>query len=288
MKKGIKVLIGFLIFIGIILIVFLYALFIGSSGLKIKEYKIEISNLPNEYHGLKIAHLSDFHYGETFNKKELEKVVKTINSLKPDIIVFTGDISTNGLNNKQIEEASSLLSKMEASIGKYAIKGNHDYKFKKWSILIENSGFTDLSDTFEIIYKNQSNPIMLSGISTNLYGTKNIKDKIEPIMTYLNSFNEESPDKPIYNILLLHEPDYIDEIDYSKFNLVLAGHSHNGQVRVPFLGAIYTPIGAKKYYDEYYKIKNSDLYVSSGLGTTALGVRLFNKPSFNFYRLTTK
>lgn len=288
MKKGIKILIGFLIFIGIVFFIFLYALFIGSSGLKVKEYKIAISSLPNEYHGLKIAHLSDFHYGETFKKQELEKVVETINSLKPDIIVFTGDISTNGLNNKQIEEVSTLLSKMDASIGKYAIKGNHDYKFKKWSLLIENSGFIDLDDTFQIIYKNQTNPIMISGISTNLYGTKNIKDKIEPIMTYLNSFTEENKEKPIYSILLLHEPDYIDKIDSSKFNLVLSGHSHNGQVRVPFLGAIYTPIGAKKYYDEYYKVNNTDLYISSGLGTTALGVRLFNKPSFNFYRFMTK
>lgn len=280
--------IAFLILIGIGFIVFLYAWFIGSKGLIVKEYKIEVDNLPEEYHGLKIAHITDIHYGESINKKELEKLKNKINSLKPDIIVFTGDISTDGLSNKHIEEVSEIMSQMEASIGKYAIKGNHDYNFKKWDLLFDNSGFINLNDTYDTIYKNKTIPIIISGISTNLYGTKNIKDKIEPIYENLNSYNIESSKQYAYSILLLHEPDFVKEIDYNKFDMVLAGHSHNGQVRLPLIGAIYTPVGSKKYYDEYYKLNNTDLYISSGVGTTLLNIRLFNKPSFNFYRLTTK
>ena len=136
MKKGTKFLIGFLILLTVGLIVFLYAWFIGSKGLKVKEYKLAIENLPAEYHGLKVAHISDIHYGESINAKELEKLKDTVNSLKPDIIVFTGDISTDGLSNKQIEEASEIMSQMKATIGKYAIKGNHDYDFEKWELLI--------------------------------------------------------------------------------------------------------------------------------------------------------
>ncbi len=84
----------------------------------------------------------------------------------------------------------------------------------------------------------------------------------------------------------MHEPDFINEIDYNTFNLILAGHSHNGQIRLPFIGAIILPPGAKKYYKEYYKLNNTDLFISSGLGTSNLDIRLFNKPSFNFYRIT--
>lgn len=288
MKKWVKLMIAILTIVGLGIIVFIYALFIGSKGLKVKEYKIEVNNLPDEYHGLKIAHISDIHYGETVNKKELQNLTERVNLLKPDIIVFTGDMATDGLTEQQINEVSDALSNMHADIGKFAIKGNHDYSFKKWEMLIENCGFKNLNDTYEVIYKNATKPIVISGISTNLYGTKNITDKISPIMEYFNSFNENSTNKPVYSILLLHEPDFIEDIDYNKFNLVLSGHSHNGQVRLPFIGALWTPVGSKKYYDEYYKIDNTHLYVSSGLGTTMLGVRLFNKPSFNFYRITKK
>ena len=288
MKKEMKILIGFLILFGIGFILFLYAHFIGTKGLKVKEYKIEIDNLPEEYHGLKIAHISDIHYDESISKKELERIKDTVNALKPDIIVFTGDIATHGLNNEEIEEVSSILSEMEATIGKYAVNGNHDYEFKKWELLFDNSGFTNLNDTYEVIYKDENTPIVLSGISTNLYGNKNIKDKIEPIYEYLNSFSEGDINMPAYSILLMHEPDFIEEIDYNKFDIVLSGHSHNGQVRFPLIRPLYLPEGCKKYYDEYYKIDNTDLYISSGIGTSEINVRLFNRPSFNFYRLTTK
>lgn len=288
MEKRMKILITLLIIISIIGILFLYALFIGTKGLKIKEYKIEVKDLSEEYHGLKIAHISDIHYGKSTTKNELKKLTDKVNLLKPDIIVLTGDISTEGLTDEQMEEVSSIMKKMNANIGKYAINGNHDYEFEKWDLLMDNCGFTNLNDTYEIIYKNEANPIVISGISTNLYGNLNIKDKIEPIMDYFNSFDESAKNKPIYSILLLHEPDFIDEIDKSKFNLVLSGHSHNGQVRAPFIGALYTPEGSKKYYDEYYKLDNTDLYISSGIGTTILNIRLFNKPSFNFYRIVTK
>lgn len=288
MKLRTKILIFILSLIIIGFIVFLYAYFIGSKGLKIKEYKIEVENLPTQYHGLKIVHISDIHYGEAINKKELENLKNKINFLKPDIVTFTGDISTDGLSDKHAKEVSKILGEIEATIGKYAISGNHDYKFKKWSIVMENAGFTNLNDTYETIYLNETQPIVISGISTNLYGSKNVKDKIEPIMNYLNSFSESNVNEPVYSILLLHEPDFITEIDYNKFDLVLAGHSHNGQVRLPLIGALYTPEGAKKYYDEYYRIDNTDMYISSGVGTTLLNVRLFNKPSFNFYRITTK
>ena len=88
--------------------------------------------------------------------------------------------------------------------------------------------------------------------------------------------------------MIMHEPDFIDDFEINNFDLILAGHSHNGQVRLPFIGAIIKPNGAHKYYDSHYKIHNTDLYISSGLGTSIIDVRLFNKPSFNFYRLTNK
>lgn len=93
----------------------------------------------------------------------------------------------------------------------------------------------------------------------------------------------------MYSIVLVHEPDYTDNIlQYNNnINLILSGHSHNGQVRIPIIGTIYTPNGAKKYYDEHYNIGNTNLYISGGIGNSKLDVRLFNHPSINLYRINS-
>lgn len=264
----------------------LYSRYIGTSGIFINEYKIENKNLIDDFYGLKIVHISDIHYGRTIHKKELDNIVKKINETKPDIVVLTGDLidKDTKLDEKMINDITNSLKKIDVNIEKYAIKGNHDYKFSEWDILIENSGFKNLNDTYDLIYTKSTNYILIEGLSTNVYGEKTIEEKITDINNETTKITEDN--KPNYTILLMHEPDFIDKIDYSNYNLVLAGHSHNGQVRLPFIGAIVKPNYAQKYYDSYYKLKTTDLYISSGIGTSEINFRLFNHPSFNLYRLT--
>lgn len=285
MNKKFKIFLFILIFLLLGILIYLYAMFVGTYGFIVKEYKIESERISEDYEGLKIIHISDIHYGgQSTSKKDLENIVNDINKLKPDIVVLTGDLIDKEINNNEYSELVEVLNKITVTIGKYAIDGNHDYNYKKWSILIEECGFINLNDTYEIIYNNSYDPILIAGISNNTYTTKNIKDKSETIFNYINS--EEN--KSIYNILLMHEPDYIEDINYSQFDLVLAGHSHNGQVRLPFIGATILPDGAKKYYKEHYLLENTNLYISSGIGTTILPIRLFNKPSYNLYRIAKK
>lgn len=279
-KRPLRILIFIIILITLLsLCVFMYSYFFGTKGLKVKEYNIKNNNISDEFYGLKIIHISDIHYGFHFDKEKLEKVVKKINEIKPDIVVLTGDLVNKNISSEKENELKEILSKIDTTIGKYAIKGNHDYICENWEDIISSSGFIDLNDTFEIIYGNNSN-IMISGVSTNLYDNNNINDKLTLSKQYLENNNID------YKILLIHEPDYIDNIKDISYDLILAGHSHNGQFRLPLIGAIYTPKGAKNYYKEYYKIENSELYISSGLGTSSINIRLFNKPSFNLYRLT--
>lgn len=84
----------------------------------------------------------------------------------------------------------------------------------------------------------------------------------------------------------MHKPDEIERFENIPFNLILAGHSHNGQIRLPFIGALLKKDGSKIYTDSYYRIQNSDFYITSGIGTSDISFRLFNHPSFNLYRLT--
>lgn len=260
-------------------------MFFGAKGFKVKEYKIESTTISSDYDGLKIAQISDIHYGsKSITKKDLEKIVKKINSLKPDIIVLTGDLVDKEITNTQYLELVDVLGKLKATINKYAIDGNHDYAYKKWNLLIEDCGFINLNDTYDVIYDDSYDSIFIAGISNNTYTTKNIKDKSEVIFDYLNS----SDYKSTFSILLMHEPDYIDDIDYSKFDIVMAGHSHGGQVRLPLIGATFLPDGCKKYYEAHYTLNKTELYISSGIGTTTLPIRLFDKPSANFYRIVKK
>ena len=271
----------FIILLIAFILILIYSYFFGTNGLKVKEYKIINKKITNEFYGLKIVHISDIHYGKHFNEKDLKKVVEKTNEINPDIVVLTGDLYEEKLSNEQIDDLTNLLSDINANIKKYAITGNHDYGNDNWKTIIEKANFINLDDTYDVIYYKNSN-IFISGVSTNIYGEKKVKDKLDSSYKYLES------NKTNYNILLIHEPDYISEIDINKYDLILSGHSHNGQVRLPLIGAIYKPKGAKKYYKNYYKINNSDLFISSGLGTSMLNLRLFNKPSINFYRLTNK
>lgn len=279
MKK--KILIFTILIFLVFTMTLLWARFIGTSGLKVKEYKVTYNNLPEEYHGLKIAHFSDLHYYSNIKEKELKNIVNNINKLKPDIVIFSGDLFTEKKIKIDLNKMTEILNEIECNL-KYAVTGNHDIsKLKDFKNVMNNSGFKILENEYELIYLNSYKPILLLGLNSSINNSINIEDRFNAINDTLNIDTS-------LNILLLHEPDYIDNINHEKFNLILSGHSHGGQVRLPLIGKIYTPKGAKKYYDEYYKVKNSDLYVSSGLGSTLYNIRLFNKPSINFYRITNK
>ncbi len=267
-----------------------YSRYIGTTGLIIKEYNINDESIPKSFHGTKIIHISDVHYKTTIFKDDIKKMINKINKLKPDIVVLTGDLFDKYTEYKDSDfnELSDLLSEIDPTIGKFAITGNHDNKYEEWESVIKSSGFINLNDKYELLYKNSLHPILVAGLSSNLNNDKEISERLLSTTKYIesNQGKEKNNNVAAYKILLIHEPDYIDDIDYNNFNLILAGHSHNGQIRVPLIGAIIRPKGAKKYYDEHYNLNNTDLYISSGLGTSKIPYRLFNKPSINLYRLT--
>lgn len=279
---------GFIKVLLLILFIFacslIYSNKIATHGLKTKEYVIETNKI-NDFHGFKIVHISDIHYGKTTFKKDLEKLTDEVNRIKPDLIFFTGDLIDDDteITSEVTDNLISCLKNMKATYGKYAIKGNHDYSVSEYSIIMDNAHFTLLDEKYDTIYSPNNESIFIAGISTNLHGSLSAKDKLNATIEYLNSLET----KPNYTILLMHEPDYIKDISYN-FDLVLAGHSHNGQVRLPVIGAIALPVGAKEYYDEHYKINNTDLYISSGIGTSDVGLRLFNRPSINLYRIVKR
>lgn len=267
----------FLIFLAIFIILILYMHFIGTKGLIVREYKIESATLPDSFHGFKIVQFSDLHYLTTIRKKEMEQIVNEINQLKPDIVVFTGDLVDykKTATEQDIQDLVDSLNKIEVTTGLYAIKGNHDYENDYFEDVFQKTNFKILNNTYELIYYKGTTPILLTGVGSIL---ENDCD-IDLAFSYSEMDN-------LYTISLLHEPDVIDYIKGKyQINLALAGHSHNGQIRFPGIGAILKVEEGKKYPNEKYELNNTKLYVSGGLGTSIYEFRLFNKPSINLYRL---
>ncbi len=262
----------FIILLVIGIVLYIIARYVSTSGLIIKEYAIIDDQLPTSFHGLKIVHFSDIHYTFPVDKEDITYIVEEINKLKPDIVVYTGDIFPEyKLNDQELNDLIEMFNNIEATLNKYAISGNHDYEYNNYQELIESTDFIYMDELREDIYYQGEEPISIYGFASS------IKEEVN-----YELLNDENPN---YKIVLTHEPDNIDNFIHTNPNLVLAGHSHGGQVRIPFIGATYLPNGSRKYYEEYYKVENADLYISSGIGNSVLPIRFLNKPSINLYRL---
>ena len=278
MKKIIRFLLILLLIISLIII---NSRYIGTTGLITKEYKIETKDIPSSFDGLKIVHFSDLHYLRITNKNTLKAIVEEINLINPDIVFFTGDLIDKdfNLNEKEEKELTELLNSINSKYGKYTIIGNHDYikETEPLQNIYTNSNFILMQNTYDIIYGINNEKIFIGGLDTYSYD----KSDINKTMEYFDN-NEDIN----YKIILVHEPDYTDTIiNKYDIDLILSGHSHNGQINIPYIKKLFLPYGSQKYYKNHYKINNTDLYISSGIGLSKLNFRLLNKPSINFYRI---
>ena len=265
----------FFILILIITLIIIYGLFLGNKGLIIKEYNIPNKNIPESLNNLKIAHFSDIMYSKKEDISLLDNLDTKINDKKPDIIIFTGNLTKNKytFNEKEIEKITNKLSKLNSTYGKYYISGKNDKYNSSYDSIMQKSGFITLNDNKDIIYSKNNEKLLLVGLDNNS-STGFIKDILN------EAFN--------YKIIMFSESDEIEEVKDYNFDLALASNSLNGQINIPFIKDLFLRDGSEKYIEPYYKVNNTKLYVSSGIGVDKIDFRLFNKPSINIYNLKRK
>lgn len=282
MDKWKKIVLIISIILILIMSFFAYSRYVATTRFKINEYVIRNSNIPDSFYGVKIVHISDIHYKSTTDYLNLKRIVNKINLIKPDIVILSGDIFDKNIKytDKDYDQIKKQLKNIDYSISKYAIKGNSDLNIKKWEEIINDSDFINLNDTYDYIYNEGIDPILIVGISSN-YKNNHINKTIEEI-------KKETTTSYKYSILVLHEPDFIDDIINLNFNLALAGHSMGGKIKLPIIGGIAKNKYSKKYYNNYYRIENTNLFISNGIGTDSLKLRFRNTPSINLYRLRNK
>jgi len=244
----------------IMLICFSYGYFVEPYWLKKTFLTITTEKLTDS--SFRIIHLSDLHCD---NKVRLEKkLVEVVNSYKPDIIVFTGD-SINSA--KALKLFKSTISNMKAKSAKLAVSGNFESWFYKDLDLFSGTGF-ELID-------NKSFVLNKSGETISFFGLAFDGDSRYPEL-----LAQASPE--VFNVLLFHTPDLALDLKDFNVDLYLCGHTHGGQVALPFYGAIVTLSKyGKRFEAGKYKVSDMILYVSSGIGMeggSAPRVRFFARP----------
>jgi uncharacterized protein len=242
---------------------------------------IGIKRLPGAFHGFRIVQLSDFHLDEFTEPYFLERVVKRVNDLEADLVLLTGDFITRGSVTFFAAHHAAFrcaeILRMLAAPQVYAVLGNHDVAVNASLVLEALTQFhiPVLVNKYVAIERSDSR-LWLCGLEDP--GTSH------PDM---NQAVPETPDAPV--ILMAHEPDYADTVmqhPRGKFvDLMLAGHSHGGQVRLPWAGPLILPPMGQKYVQGHFHFDQMQLYVNRGLGTVGLPFRLNCPPEITVLTL---
>lgn len=257
---------------------YVYANQIEPSMLDTNMLEIKHPLIPKSFSGKKIVQFSDTHLGFQYNHTQFKKLIQKINSLNPDLILFTGDLMDEPNRYQQIHKIVPLLQQLKAPLGKYCIYGNHDhggYGSEIYRNVMESAQFTVLlNDSRPILLKDGSS-IYLVGVDDAMLGKPDI-----PLALAHVPYSK-------FKILLSHAPDLADLASKYNIHWQFSGHSHGGQVKLPFFGALIRPPFAEKYPEGYYSIgtKPLSLYVNRGIGTTRLPFRFMAKPELTVFTL---
>jgi predicted MPP superfamily phosphohydrolase len=235
----------------------------------VRQRSFSLPRWPETLDGFTIAQISDFHYDPLFSEHPLHAAIPIIRDLRPDLIVLTGDFVTVPLYGNERKAAlaadpcAAILRQLSAPSGVWAILGNHDSD-------ADPAHVTHALESQNIpVLANQSIPIERNGARFWLAGVKDALNRAADLPRALRKIPAGEP-----AILLAHEPDYADYACQFPIDLQLSGHSHGGQIRLPFLPPLYLPDMAKKYVMGAYQVGPLPLYTNAGLGTIRIPARL--------------
>ncbi len=258
-----------------------YAGEIGRHWLDVREVPVRLKNLPEGLHGFRIAQIADFHYGEYSEPSYLRSVVRATNALKPDLVALVGDFISAGPMVKRISidfagHCADLLAKLECPL-RYAVMGNHD-------CMVGREAVTEALTAREIpVLHNRAVPIERAGGRLWLAGVADVLIGGEADLNAAIPSGREASTEPL--VLMAHEPDYADQVTGSGVDLMLSGHTHGGQVRIPFVPPIQLPPLGEKYVEGMFRVGDLQLYVTRGVGTVGVPFRFRCPPEITVLRL---
>ncbi|MCD6441981.1 metallophosphoesterase, partial [bacterium] len=262
-----------------LIIMIVYSFFKEPFDIRLEYKTIFLKKLPTNFEGLKIIQISDLH-SKKFGKKE-KRILEIISQQKADFLFITGDI-----NEARASKINSN-SKFWEELGKtnfgcvYAVFGNHLYEDKKiepivLKSILEKSGIKVL-DNENVKLKREGQYIWLLGINDPHTNHHNLPKALQGV------------DNFSIRILLSHTPEIIDDLKTGDADLILAGHTHGGQVKIPGIRASWIPT---KYHGKYarglFKVKGAYMYVNRGIGNKKLPMRFNSRPEITLIKLTRR
>ena len=253
--------------------------------LEVVHREISIKDLPSAFDGVKVAQLSDIHLDEFTEPFFLTEAIERINRERPDYVILTGDYVTadvlpKRLSIKAAAKCGELLSGLQCR-ERYAVFGNHDARVGELEVgtAMRQANLVFLRNTHVALERNGAK-VWLAGIDDPVNGMPDQGAAIPEAIRHI-------PNEPV--ILMCHAPDYIDRLHAhptgDTISLVLSGHTHGGQVRLPFVGPLFLPSWGRKYVEGLFNVGSMQLYVNRGLGSVGVPFRFDCRPEITIITL---
>lgn len=250
---------------------------------QIVRLDLHLPNLPPAFTGKSIAHISDLHLSRTVRSDYLADCIEHLNALAPDIVVLTGDYITHRSAGTYHLEVVDLIGNIKSPHGVYACLGNHDYgissRLRPIRPTLQQHFLSALPKVGVNLLRNAAVPLELSGERLWLVG---LGDRWAKDCHPHTAFADVPPDESV--ITLVHNPDAVYDIIPHPTDAILCGHTHGGQINIPFIGPPILPIRHKQFAAGMFRVNGKQLYVNRGLGR--LGRMRFNcRPEITIFTL---
>lgn len=254
-----------------------YATQIEPAWLEVTRPTLKLPRLHPAFSGFRLAQISDLHMGGWMNRERLDKVVQLVMDEAPDAVAVTGDyLLGRGWDEERaaaLEDACAALQPLVDTSPVFTVMGNHDYwtNIKEIRPKLRAAGLLELS--------NEVHTLRRGAASLHICGLDDVYAGEQRLDLVLNSLPSDGA-----AILLCHEPDYADVTSTAnRFDLQISGHSHGGQVVIPYYGVVHTPRHGRKYPLGQYQVGTMIQYTNRGVGMARLPVRFNCRPEITVF-----
>ena len=259
--------------IGAVGALYAYARYVEPRALRVEKLTIELPGLPSSLGGLRIAQLSDFHLGPEVHEDHVRRAVTTANSLQPDLTVVTGDFVS--VARRYVRPAMRAVEELSAPLGVLAVLGNHDFWIAPRMItaLLRRGGVA--------VLRNQAAVVSREGAALHVAGVDDLWARAHDLDAALAGIPRSGP-----TILLCHNPDLAPQAAARGVSLMLSGHTHGGQVRLPLYGPVVVPSEhGRLWASGLHLVGRMQLYVNRGVGLISPPVRFLCPPEVTLIEL---